>query len=154
MSRIKLRSKDISLLGRLNSVPLEIGNLPAESVARLSALGLVMKVLGCCEITRKGQLTVHRQHFLKASRRRVARVTRRNPLFLSEERFGSSASRDRLSEHLNKRRTSDAHTRQATKLPRWLARLASETVGRFRAVDEASSKVDGWASSKLKHKPF
>lgn len=153
MSRIKLLSKDISLLERLNSAPLEIGNLPAESVARLSALGLVMKVLGCCEITRKGQLILHRQHFLKASRRRVARVTRRNPLFLSEERFSASASRDRLSEHLNKRRTSDAHARQATKLPRWLARLASETVGRFRADDEASSKVDGWASSKLKHKP-
>ena len=154
MSRIKLRSKDISLLERLNSMPLEIGDLPVDSVARLSALGLVTKVLGCCEITRKGQLTLHRQHFLKASRRRVARVTRRNPLFLSEERFGSSASRDRLSEHLNMRKTSDARARQATKLPRWLVRLVSETVGRFRAVDEASSKVDGWASSKLKHKPF
>ena len=74
MSRIKLRSKDISLLERLYSAPLEIGNLPAESVARLSALGLVMKVLGCCEITLKGQLTYHRQHFLKASRRRIARA--------------------------------------------------------------------------------
>jgi hypothetical protein len=148
-----LRSKDISLLERLNSVPLEIGDLPADSVARLSALGLVMKVLGCCEITRKGQLTLHRQHFLKASRRRVARVTRRNPLFLSEERFGSSTSRDRLTEHLNMRRTSDAHARQAVKLPRWLVRLASGTVGQIRVVDEASSKVDGWSPSKLKHKP-
>ena len=153
MSRTKLRSKDISLLERLNSVPLEIGDLPTDSVARLSALGLVMKVLGCCEITRKGQLTLHRQHFLKASRRRVARVTRRNPLFLSEERFGSFTSRDRLTEHLNMRRTSDAHARQAVKLPRWLVRLASGTVGQIRVVDEASSKVDGWSPSKLKHKP-
>ena len=71
MSRIKLRSKDISMLERLNSVPLEIGDLDVDSVARLSALGLVIKVLGCCEITRRGQLTLHRQHFLKASRRRV-----------------------------------------------------------------------------------
>ena len=64
MSRIKLRSKDISMLERLNSVPLEIGDLDVDSVARLSALGLVIKVLGCCEITRRGQLTLHRQHFL------------------------------------------------------------------------------------------
>ena len=153
MSRIKLRSRDISLLERLNLVPLEIGDLPADAVARLTTLGLVRKVLGCCEITRKGQLTLHRQHFLKASSRRVARVTRRNPLFLSEERFGSPASRTRLSEHLKKRRTLDSRVRQAARLPRWLARLASETAGRFRTVEERPSELDGWAHPKLNHEP-
>lgn len=153
MSRIKLRSGDIALLGRLNFVPLEIGDLPVDSVARLTALGLVSKVLGCCEITRKGQLTLHRQHFLKASRRRIARVTRRNPMFLQEAGLSASLSRTRLTEHLNMRRRLDARVRQATKLPKWLARLASQTAGRFRTIDEAPSDLGGLVRSNLNHKP-
>lgn len=151
MSRIKLRSGDIALLERLNLVPLEIGGLPVDSVGRLAALGLISKVLGCCEITRKGQLTLHRQHFLKASSRRIARVTRRNPVFLQEASLSTSLSRTRLSEHLNMRRRVDARVRQATKLPKWLARLASETAGRFRPVDEADSEAAGIVNSKLNH---
>jgi hypothetical protein len=151
VSRIKLRSGDIALLERLNFVPLEIGDLPVDSVARLTALGLVSKELGCCEITRKGQLTLHRQHFLKASSRRIARVTRRNPVFLQEESLSTSLSRTRLSEHLNMRRRVDARVRQATKLPKWLMRLASETAGRFRPVDEVHSEAAGIVNSKLNH---
>ena len=86
MSRIKLRMRDISLLERLRYASLEIGDLPVDSIARLTELGLVTKVLGCCEITRKGQLAYYRQHFLKTPRRRVAHVTRRNPMYLSEVR--------------------------------------------------------------------
>lgn len=153
MSRIKLCSGDIALLERLNLVPLEIGDLPGDTVARLTALGLVRKVLGCCEITRKGQLTLHRRYFLKASRRRIARVTRRNPMFLQEASLSSSLSRTRLSENLNMRRRLDARVRQGAWLPIWLARLASVTAGRFRGVDEAESGMDGLAGSKLKHKP-
>lgn len=151
MSRIKLRSGDIALLKRLNFVPLQLGDLPVDSVARLTALGLASKVLGCCEITRRGQLTLHRQHFLKVSSRRIARVTRRNPMFLQEASLSSSLSRTRLSEHLNMRRRLDARIRQATKLPRWLLRLASETAGRFRSVDEAPSDLPGMVNSKLKY---
>lgn len=153
MSRIKLRSGDISLLERLNSIPLEIGDLPHESVERLTALGLVRKVLGCCEITRQGQLTLHRQHFLKASRRRIARVTRRNPMFLQEASLSASSARTRLSEHLNIRRKIDALIRQVTRLPNWLLRLASRSVGRFRIMGETSSELDGFAAPKLNHKP-
>jgi hypothetical protein len=153
VSRIELRRGDIALLERLNQAPLEIGELSSDSVARLMASGLVTKVLGCCEITRKGQLTVHRQHFLKASRRRIARVTRRNPMFLQEAILSSSLSRTRLTEHLNIRRRFDAGFRQATKMPRWLARLASEIAGRFRTIHETPSEITGLTDPKLKPEP-
>lgn len=152
MSRIKLRSGDVALLERLNSMPLEIGNLPNDAIERLMALGLVTKVLGCCEITHHGQLTLHRQQFLKASRRRIARVTQRNPMFLQEAAIGSSLSRPQSSEHLTLRRRLDAPFRQAMRLPQWLTRLATETAGRFSFADKTPSKTAAMANLKLKQK--
>ena len=152
MSRIKLLNTDIFLLERLKFAPLEIGDLPADTITRLTALGLVRKVLGCCEITHQGQLTLHRQHFLKVSRRRVARVTRRNPLFLSEMRFGSSKSEPRLAEHLKTRRAIDARVMQVARLPKWLKRLVSKTTGLLRNIEESPSFSGGKIRSKLNHK--
>jgi hypothetical protein len=160
VSRIKLRSGDISLLERLNSMPLEIGNLPNNEIGnlpnntieRLMALGLVTKELGCCEITRNGQLTLHRQQFLKASGRRIARVMHRNSMFLQEATIGTSLSRPQSSEHQNLRRRLDAPIRQAMRLPQWLTRLASETAGRFSPADKTPSKMAGMANLKLKQK--
>lgn len=134
-------------------MPLEIGDLPLESVERLTALGLVGKVLGCCEITRQGQLTLHRQHFLKASSRRIARVTRRNPIFLQEMSLSASLSRTRLTEHLNMRRKFDARIKQATKFPNWLVRLVSQISGRFKTDEDAPSDMSAMVHPRLNHKP-
>lgn len=121
MSRLHLRRGDIALLGRLNRAPLEIGHIPAETLTRLTALGLVKTVLGCCEITRAGQLTYQRHQFQKVSGGRVARVTRRHPLFLHETRFRGPANRTTLMDCIRRRRTSDA----PWFVPGWLVRLTS-----------------------------
>lgn len=125
MSRLQLRSGDIALLGRLNRAPLEIGHIPAETLTRLTALGLVKKVLGCCEITRAGQLSYQRHQFQKVSGGRVARVTRRHPLFLHEARFRGPASRARLMDCIRQRQASDT----PWFVPGWLARLTSGRPG-------------------------
>jgi hypothetical protein len=143
VSRVQLRGGDVSILRRLKDAPLEIGEVPVESLARLMSLGLVRKVLGCCEITCAGQLSFHRHQFLKASSRRVARVTRSNPLFLQEARFGAPASRTRLLEFLKMRRMLDRRIISRSRLPRWMARLASEPAEQYRHVDEVDSGLSG-----------
>lgn len=137
MSRMQLRNGDIAVLGRLNLSPLEIGDLPVDSVARLSALGLLKKVLGCCEITRAGQLAYQRHQFVRASGGRIARVTRRHPVFLHEARFGEPASRNRLTDLLKRRRESDPRIMNASIMPRWLVRLAAGTAFGPRRTGEA-----------------
>ncbi len=150
MSRVELCNGDIVLLGRLNRGLLELGDIPVDTVERLVALGLARKVLGSCRITRAGQLSFHRQSFTRVSRRqRVARVTKRHPLFLHEARLRTPLSRARLSEFLKMRRALDAHLRRATRLPHWLMRFASETAGRFRPLHEAPADPSGVAPPKL-----
>ena len=153
MSRIKLRNGDIALLGRLNLGPLELGDISADSVGRLEALGLARKVLGSCKITRAGQLTFHRQSFTRVSRRKIARVSRRHPLFLQEERLRGPLNRVRLLEYLKIRRSLDSNLRHVTLFPRWLRRLASETAGRFRPRHEAPAGPGVKGRARAKHEP-
>ena len=141
MTRTKLRKRDLACLGRLRNGPLEIGAIPGETVERLTARGLVVQVLGSCEITPTGQLTCHRQQFLRAPRSGVARVTRNNPLYLQEARHGANLRSSRLRGILAVRRRLDAHIRQATELPHWLMQLASETAGQFRPIHEISDTL-------------
>lgn len=140
MSRIQLRSGDIALLGRLNRTPLEIGLIPAETVTRLTALGLAKKVLGCLEITRAGQLSYQRNQFLKASRGRIARVTRRHPMFLHEARFHGPVSRSSLMDFIRQRRAAESRTSYGWFVPKWLTRLASRKPG---DADEAKQVAAG-----------
>lgn len=125
MSRNELNGGEIALLGRLNRRPLELGDLPQDAVARLLALGLARKVLGFCEITRTGQLAVHRNRFRKASHRRMAHVTRRNPLYLQETKYLLPGAAVGFSDSLNRRYRVEKGKR-AVGLPRkWLARLVA-----------------------------
>jgi len=153
VSRIELRSGDIALLGQLNLRPLELGDISADSVERLETLGLVRKVLGSYWITRAGQLAFHRQSFTKVSRRKVARVSRRHPLFLQEERLRGPFDRGRLLEFLTVRRATDSNLKRATLLPWWLKRSVPETAGRFRSAHDASDSLAARARSSLKNKP-
>lgn len=118
MSRKDLESGDFALLGRLNRAPRELGSLPAKSVTRLAALGLVHKVLGFCEITRAGQLEWCRDQYRRVPRRRVARVTRRSPLFLQETRLRGLAGASQL-------RTFDAALREFAGSRWWVARMSN-----------------------------
>jgi len=148
-----LRNSDIALLGRLNQGSLELGNIPVASLNRLTAQGLARKVLGSCNITCAGQLSFHRHSFTKASRQRFAHVTRHRPVFLHEARLRTPISRARLSEFLTMQRMLDARVSRATRLYKWLARLASGTAGQFRPRHELPADLDGEARSKLKHEP-
>jgi hypothetical protein len=109
----------------------------------LMARGLVVQVLGSCEITSSGQLTYHRQQFLRAPRTRVARVSRDNPLFLQEMRFGVQHHGSRLSGVAALRRRLDARIRQAIGLPHWLMRLASETASPTHPAHESDDIPGG-----------
>lgn len=128
MSRIKLRKEDLACLGRLNTGPLEIGDIPEETVARLTARGLIVQVLGCCEITPAGQLIYHRQYFLRTPRSRVAHVTRSNPLFLQEMHHGTHPRRSRLRRMLSFPPRLDTRIRLASELPQWLIKFVSGSV--------------------------
>ena len=68
MTREELASGDIALLERLSNGPCEVGDVPIDELERLTALGLAKRVLGCCEITRAGQLTYCRHQFAKGLR--------------------------------------------------------------------------------------
>ena len=127
MSRRELESGEFALLGRLNRSPLELGDLPASSVARLAALGLARKVLGFCEITRAGQLEWQRGQFRKVSRRWVARVTRHDPLFLQETRLHGPAGTSQLRDGIARRRTFDEALRGFTFPRKWVACLSNFT---------------------------
>lgn len=152
MSRIKLRNGDIALLGRLNLGPVELGDIQAGSVERLEARGLARKVLGSCKITRAGQLTFHRHSYSKVSRRKVARVSRRQPLFLQEERLRGPFDRGRILEHLKLRRSLDSNLKRTTLFPQWLKNFASETAERFRPLHDATDDPDGKDRSGAKSK--
>ncbi len=125
VTRNNLVKRDFTVLWQLGKGPREIGGLPFDSIKRLTALGLARRVLGSYEITRAGQLTYHRHHFSTASGRRIAHVTRRNPVFLHEARFRMPLSRSQLAEFLNARRKDDGRFAQAALLPGWLSRILS-----------------------------
>jgi len=129
VTRIDLRKKDMACLGRLIKGPLEIGAIPEETVERLVDRGLVVQVLGSCEITGSGQLTYHRQQFLRAPRSRAARTRRNTPSYLQHSRHGS-----RLGGVHTMRRKLDARIRQASELPHLLIRMATQTAGQIRSI--------------------
>ena len=134
MTRNRLRRGDVACLGRLIKGPLEIGAIPEETVERLVDRGLVVQVLGSCEITGSGQLTYHRQQFLRAPRSRSARVGRSTPLYLQHTRHSAHQPSSRLSGVHAMRRRIDARIRQASELPHLLFKMATETAGQIRSI--------------------
>lgn len=128
MSRLLLGSRDVALLARLNSRPIEIGELPPENMARLSSLGFAQKVLGCFEITRAGQLAYRRYQFLKIPRKRFSRVTRSNPMVLQEANLRVSAARPGIR---------DLHRR----VPKWLRKIYSDVSGKGDSGQAAAEQV-------------
>jgi hypothetical protein len=134
VTRIDLRKRDIACLGRLIRGPLEIGAIPEETVERLVDRGLVVQVLGSCEITGSGQLTYHRQQFLRAPRSRAVSARRNTPSYMQHTRHGAHQRGSRLGGVHAIRRKLDARIRQASELPHLLIRMATETAGQIRSI--------------------
>ncbi|MHA1164847.1 MAG: hypothetical protein ACTSP0_04605 [Alphaproteobacteria bacterium] len=149
MTRNELRKGDMACLGQLINGPLEIGAISEETIERLVDRGLIVQVLGCCEITSSGQLSYHRQQYPRAPRTWVVSAAHNNPLYLQETRHGARLRGSRLRGVLAIRRKIDSRIRQASEFPHWLMRKASQTASQFRSnqennviPDEGHSQID------------
>jgi len=131
VTREKLARRDIALLGRLMQGPRELGGLPYDGIERLTALGLATRVLGCCEITRAGQLNYHRHQYLRGAGGRSVRVAQKSPTFLQEAQYPAPLSRNQLFTFLSARRKKDNRVGQDTSLSEWLLNFVFETAHRI-----------------------
>ena len=136
MTQNELRRRDVACLGRLINGPLEIGAIPEETVERLTDRGLVVQVLGCCEITGSGQLSYHRQQFPGTPRTGRVSATRNDPLYQRSVPQGTRLLSTRLRRIFAMRHKIDARLRQAREFPHWLKRLASQRAGHLRSIQE------------------
>lgn len=127
--RTDLRKGDMACLGRLIDGPIEIGAISEKTVARLMDRGLVVQVLGCCEITGFGQLTYHRQQYPKTPPNWIVSTTLTDPLNQQAISHGAHQSSSRI--------------RQASEFPYWLMRKVWQTAGQLRSshTTNASSEA-------------
>ena len=138
MTREKLASGDIALLERLSYGPCEVGDVPVDELERLTALGLAKRVLGCCEITRAGQLTFHRHQYTRRLHGRTFRVTGSDPA-LREQIAGSALQyRNQLLTFLNDRRKRDARSGGMPLMPERFKQLLLQTANKMRERGRAA----------------
>ena len=131
MTREELASGDIALLERLNHGPCEVGDVPIDELERLTALGLAKRVLGCCEITRAGQLTYHRHQFAKGLRGHV-RVAGNESGLLRAIDLSAPQYRNQLITFLNARRQRYARSGGDVSLPERFRRIVQRTANSIR----------------------
>lgn len=132
MTREKLASGDIALLERLSYGPCEVGDVPVDELERLTALGLAKRVLGCCEITRAGQLTFHRHQYTRRLHGRAARVTGSDPAFGQALAGSALQYRNQLLTFFNDRRKRNARSDAMPLMPERFKQLLLQTANKMR----------------------